>query len=253
MGRVHLFEIEDQPWCPETIREGCTAYITAVCEVGGLLAGIEPHLRRLAAARPDAPLVDLCSGAGGPARLMAGMLDRPVHCTDLYPHQGALARAASMSGGRLSWTPEPVDARAVPDGLQGPRTLVNAFHHFEPCDARRILEDAVAAREPIGVFELVGRQPHAVPGVLGLPLATMALLPLMRPFRWEWLALTYLVPLLPLTVMWDGLVSCLRVYSPAELAALVVGLDSYDWDIGSFPLPFPGAGTYLVGTPVTPP
>ncbi|MCB9689054.1 MAG: hypothetical protein H6735_28685 [Alphaproteobacteria bacterium] len=139
----------------------------------------------------------------------------------------------------------------MPPELTGPRTLFNAFHHFRPEQARRILEDAVRAGEPIGVFEFVGRQPHAVPGMLGVPFAVAALVPFLRPFRWGWLPLTYLLPVLPLVVAWDGLVSCLRVYSPEELRALVVGLDTYDWDIGTFPLPFPGHGIYLVGTPRT--
>ncbi|MCB9689053.1 MAG: hypothetical protein H6738_12790 [Alphaproteobacteria bacterium] len=35
MDRVHLFEIEDQPWCPALIRDGCTAYITRFCHLTG--------------------------------------------------------------------------------------------------------------------------------------------------------------------------------------------------------------------------
>jgi len=43
-------------------------------------------------------------------------------------------------------------------------------------------------------------------------------MPTVRPFKPGWLVLTYLIPLL---VLWDGLVSCLRVYSTRELRALV--------------------------------
>jgi hypothetical protein len=63
------------------------------------------------------------------------------------------------------------------------------------------------------------------------------------------------VPVLPLFVLWDGLVSCLRVYSPRELRALVDSLeprhrDAYDWDIGRIRLPGPPVyATYLVGVP----
>lgn len=189
---------------------------------------------------------------GGPARLTLSLVDDPslrVTCTDLFPNRPALERARALSDGRLDWVPDPVDATEVPSDLRGARTLFNGFHHFEPAVARRILEDAVAARAPIGVFEFVGRQLHAIPGMGGVPFAVAALVPFLRPFRWEWIPLTYLVPVLPLVVAWDGAVSCLRVYDPDELRDLVVGLDTYDWDIGTFPLPFPGHGTYLVGTP----
>lgn len=251
MRRLHLFEIEDQPWCPGILRDGGTAYITRFCELTGLLRGLEPQLRALVAACPGQPVVDLCSGAGGPARLMAELLHDTgveVQCTDLFPNVAALDHAAAQSE-RVSRHPTPVDAMHVPDTLTGPRTLFNGFHHFRPPQARQILEDAVDKRVPIGVFEFVGRQWHAIPGMLGVPLAVAALVPTLRPFRWGWVPLTYVLPLLPLLVAWDGLVSCLRVYDPRELRELVQGLDSYDWDIGTFPLPFPGRGTYLVGTP----
>jgi len=251
MRRVQLFEIEDQPWCPAVLREGCTAYITAFLELTGTLDGVEPHLRRLVAAHPDRPVLDLCSGSGGPAAFVATRLaPTRVYCTDLFPHRSALRwQAARVEG--LDWSAEPVDATAVPDHLprDAPRTLFNAFHHFRPPDARRILEDAVRCRAPIGIFEVVGRHWTAVPGVLGMPFAVMGLLPFMRPFRADWVPLTYVLPVLPLVVAWDGFVSCLRVYSVPELRELTEGLDSFEWDAGTFRRPYPGDGTYLVGLP----
>jgi SAM-dependent methyltransferase len=249
MARVHLFEIEDQPWCPAVLRDAGTAYITRFCELTGLMRGAAPRIRALVAAA-NGRVVDLGSGAGGPARLLLDLVDDDVTvlCTDLFPNRPALEDAARRQP-RLSWHPDPVDARDVPPDLHGARTMFNAFHHLRPDDARAVLADAVAKRQPIGIFEFVGRQPHAVPGVFGIPFAVLALVPWLRPFRWSWLPLTYLVPVVPAFIWWDGLVSCLRVYAPDELRALVRGLDDFEWDIGTFPLPFPGYGTYLVGLP----
>ncbi|MEO8900970.1 MAG: class I SAM-dependent methyltransferase, partial [Polyangiaceae bacterium] len=66
------------------------------------------------------------------------------------------------------------------------------------------------------------------------------------------LLLTYVVPVVPLCTWWDGVVSCLRAYSPEELQRLVASLpeNNYVWDIGR--LPVPGAPTsliYLIGYP----
>ena len=42
------------------------------------------------------------------------------------------------------------------------------------------------------------------------------------------------MPLLPLCIFWDGLVSCLRTYRVDELRALVDGLDDgYRWEAGT--------------------
>ena len=44
--------------------------------------------------------------------------------------------------------------------------------------------------------------------------------PFIRPFRWRRLFWTYVVPLVPLTCWWDGLVSQFRAYTPSELEDL---------------------------------
>ena len=51
-------------------------------------------------------------------------------------------------------------------------------------------------------------------------MAQLLLTPFFRPFRLSRLVFTYLLPLIPLTTIWDGVVSILRLYSPAELLAL---------------------------------
>jgi len=48
----------------------------------------------------------------------------------------------------------------------------------------------------------------------------------------------------------DGVVSCLRAYSVAELRELVSGLDTYDWEIGmTRGARSPLHMTYLIGVP----
>jgi len=61
---------------------------------------------------------------------------------------------------------------------------------------------------------------------------------------------TYLPPVLPIVGLFDGIVSCLRTYSPTELRELSRGLDSYDWEIGEKRNGWsPLVVTYLVGVP----
>lgn len=61
-----------------------------------------------------------------------------------------------------------------------------------------------------------------------------------------------MVPVFPLLVIFDGVVSALRTYSAAELKELVASLrdPGYRWDIGRIPLgSAPAQGTYLIGHP----
>ena len=94
---------------------------------------------------------------------------------------------------------------------------------------------------------------RSVPSILltaTAPLAVLATTPFIRPFRWGRLVFTYVIPILPLLCLWDGLVSCLRTYSARELRELVRDLESegYAWDVGE--LRFPGTPVtvaYLIG------
>jgi hypothetical protein len=252
---MHLVELEDLPWFPAVLRDGGTAFLSLAERLSGhgrLLAG---PLERLLDATGEARIVDLCSGGGGPASVIADELarrGRSVHVTltDRFPNPAAWAHAASTSRAIVEWRDEPVDATAVPADLEGIRTVWNAFHHFPPSAARRILADAMSARRPIAVFEVVSRDPAMLLGLLASPLTVTLTVPFWRPFRWSWLFWTWLVPVMQPFVLWDGVVSWLRVYGADELRELVAGLEApgWTWEIGRTRLGgAPLHGTWLVG------
>jgi hypothetical protein len=178
-------------------------------------------------------------------------IDARFTLTDRYPNLPAFREASSESGGRIGFVAEPVDARAVPRGLPGFRTMFNAFHHFRPADARGILRDAVRARRPIAIFEFPLDTLRTFPPLLLLPLFVLATTPFVRPFRWKRLLWTYVVPLVPLTYAWDPIVSQLRQYSSDDLRRMTEGLEEFVWQAGDVPTPRGGRVTYLVGHPAT--
>jgi hypothetical protein len=254
LQRVHLFELEDQSWFPSTIRDLATDYLhfmeTAMKLDRVLLPLVERALRESGATR----IVDLCSGGSGPvpglvAALNAKGLAVTATLTDLYPNVAAFEQIAASSGARVAFSTEPVDARAVPASLTGLRTMFNGFHHLVPGDARAVLHAAAAARQPIGVFELSERSARSIPVIL-VPLIVWLSTPFMKPFLWRRLVWTYLVPLVPLTCLWDGIVSQLRAYTVDELRQLASGSAPMRWDIGQVPI-VGGRGrlTYLIGVP----
>jgi len=119
-----------------------------------------------------------------------------------------------------------------------------------PRQARSVLECAVEARQPIGIFEIPERALGMMIPLLFTPVFVAVATPFIRPFRWRRLLWTYLLPLVPLTCWWDGLVSQWRAYTVAEMLELTRGLSDYEWTsdrvrIGGAP----GHVTYLLGIP----
>jgi len=261
MRRMQLIEIHDQPWFPRFLRDQVTDALQLILQIGDFYRPIVGPLRRALENSGAHQIVDLCSGAGGPWLWLYKSLhthfDRQdtstvsVCLTDKYPNAPAFARAQIASRNQIHFHPEPVAVSEVPPNLDGFRTLFASFHHFPPRKAQAILQDAVNHHQGIGVFEVPGRHFLTILLTLLVPIADLLVTPFLRPFRWSRLLWTYLVPIIPLILLFDGLVSCLRVYSPSELAELTEHLSfasDYEWDIGEERaglLPI----TYLIGYP----
>lgn len=256
MRRWHLFEFEDQPWLPDVIRNLQTDFLRQMSTALRLYAPVVPLIDKVLARNSSRRIVDLCSGAAGPwEQLLAGGWEVTVTLTDRYPNRAALARAQARYAPRLTYCPDPVDARQLPAQLDGMRILFNGFHHFRPAEARALLQDAVDHRAAIGIFEIAERTPRTLLAVLfGVPLLVFALTPGIRPLTFSRLFWTYGVPLAPLCIVWDGLVSLLRAYSPAELLAMATATGGdYHWECARIARPFPAAPiTYLLGHPRSP-
>jgi len=250
--RLHLFEFEDQPWLPGFLRNSMTAYLATTYGLTPFPAQWARHIERLLGHDRINEIVDLGSGAGGPLPLVLRELKEKgfavrATLTDLYPNP-----ETELAGDDLVCWPTPVDATSVPPQLAGIRTMFSAFHHFRPKAAHRILRDAFEQRRPICIFEGASRSPAGLAAALLIPLLVLLLTPRVRPVRLAQILFTYLLPILPILIFWDGLVSQLRSYSMAELSELAQTLPSPDylWDIGEIRAKGVPAAAYLVGAPI---
>ena len=262
MRRFHLIEIHEQPWCPSLVRD----YVTDVLQFGFSLTEVyapaAPLLQRVLDSTGGSSIVDICSGRGGPwlhlARRLASKdsaIDAPgiqILLTDKFPNVGALPKSP-ICANQITRYKNPVDAMLVPHELKGIRTMFTSFHHFPPEEAQAILQNAVDSGEGIGIFEVTRRALPTVVMVTAWALVLSVCTLFIRPFSWSRLLWTYLVPVMPLVLIFDGVVSCLRTYRPEDLREMVAGLtaNEYQWDIGEHSGGRPPVTTYLIGYPRT--
>jgi len=258
MSRLHLFELEDMPWLPASIRDGITDFLQFAVVKADLYRRIAPRLAQAIKASGHNRILDLCSGGGGAWPVLLDRIEPlvgtelAVCLTDLYPNHAAFSALQHQTSGRIGCYNAMVDAAAVPPQLHGFRTLFSSFHHFRPQQARAILNDAVRQGQPVAILESTQRHPLLLLYMLITPLIVMLSTPFIRPFRWSRLFWTYILPAIPLAVMFDGLVSCLRTYDEDELEGLVLSLDdnTYQWNMGvERHGRLPVGVTYLIGLP----
>ena len=255
MRPVRLFEILDQAWCPQTVRDGATDCLEAITSTADIYRPVREQIFAGIRSCDATRVVDLCSGGGGPwpSRLWRSRLESEsnltVALTDKFPSSVLGARLDHFS--RLTSIDSPVDATEVPEELRGFRTIFSSFHHFPDTMAVKILGDAVKSSEGFASAEVTSRSVRAILTICILPVFVWLLTPRMRPFRWRRLLLTYLIPAIPFVIFWDGVVSCLRTRTPEELLTLTRGFPEYEWSAGyakgSWLAP-----VYLIGLPRMP-
>lgn len=262
MRRRQLIEIHEQPWCPVAVRDGATDCLRLIATVGRQYRHVLPKLQAALAATGTTRIVDLCAGSGGPwtslHRQLEPVAGAPVEVllTDLYPRAMVFATSTAerqaTTTSSLRYLTLPVDATQTPAALHGFRTLFTAFHHFAPATAQAILQDAVDQGQGIAIFEQTRRNRFAILFMLVLAPLVLFITPLIRPWRLTRFFWTYVVPAIPLVLAIDGIVSCLRTYTPAEVSAMTTRLTGqpYTWEIGTASAPLSPLGVmYAIGYP----
>jgi len=251
LPRIHCFEFHEKKWFAAACRHAITECVRLWSVRLGMERAISPMVVDLLRSAPTPRIIDLCSGSSGPIPALLSELDKAgvtveVTLTDLFPDREAFAWAASATGGRVVGWPEPVDAARVPASLAGVRTFFNSFHHFSPEAARAILEDAYRQRQPILIAEITERSAFRA-ALTFLHSATLmfryvsSMRPPARPSVWIF---TYLIPVLPLALAWDAMISCLRSYSEEELRQLCSNF-SRDWAWEFSRIPVPGLPVHI--------
>ncbi len=254
MKRIHLFEFEDLSWFPSFLRNYMTDFLQFLANKTNLYKPVLPILSKAINAEGSNTIVDLASGGGGGIlRLNTELLkehrDLKIVLTDYFPNIEAF-KYTQFQAENITYVADSVDAMNVPKDLKGLRTQFLSLHHFKPQDAKKILQNAVDTGSGIAVFEA---QERSLPSLLAMffsPISVLFVTPFIRPFRLGRIIFTYLIPVVPLFVWWDGIVSSLRTYSVEEMEELVNSLenkDSFNWEIAKVKSG-PGVVLYLVGT-----
>jgi hypothetical protein len=203
-------------------------------------------------------IVDLCSGGGGYIEQVYEGLDRierdccTVTLTDKYPNVSAYQLISDRTNGKIGYCGDSIDVFNVPKELKGFRVLYSAVHHFKPEQVKSIVRDAVNSNASIGIFDGGEKNIRAILGILIIhPIAFLLFTPFLKPFKFSRLFFTYIIPIIPLYTIWDGIVSILRMYQPEELLEMaeLVGSRNYTWKSGRTKNRFGLSASYLIGYP----
>lgn len=235
--RIHLFEFEDQKWFPQLLRNYVTDFLQYLANKAKVYEPVVDVINETLQKSNTTQVIDLGSGGGGGLLWLGKELQKKnpkirIKFTDLYPNIEAFQHTTSQSD-IFEYHSEPINAKNVPANLKGLRTMFLSFHHFKPQEAKSVLENAINNNQPIAIFEIQDRRLPSIIAMLLSPLSVLFTTPFIRPFRLSRLFFTYLIPIIPFVVLWDGIVSALRTYTVDEMRYLVNTLQNntdFEWN-----------------------
>jgi hypothetical protein len=254
MGRIHLFEFEDLKWFPTFLRNYGTDFLQFLSNKTKMYKPIIPIIKKGLEKSGTNQIIDLGSGGGGGliwlnSELKKDIPNLKITLTDYYPNISAF-KFTKKQADNFEYVEKSVDARNVPTELNGLRTQFLSLHHFRPYDAKQILQNTINLNNSIAIFEAQERSIPSILAMLFSPISVLLTTPFIRPFKLGRVIFTYLIPIVPLFVLWDGVVSSLRTYSVKEMKELVSklnGTENYNWEIGKVKSG-PSVILYLLGT-----
>ncbi|KAL2852597.1 hypothetical protein BJX68DRAFT_54292 [Aspergillus pseudodeflectus] len=256
--RIHIFEFIDQPWSSEWYRVYAQSMLVGLWHFS--IPGITTRTSAAAASEtildnfPDLSsfiFVELCAGAGGPTTYIEPRVNNHLKeqgkqavqfvLTDLYPVIDQWDVIAKRQG-NISYVEKPLDAvkckRIAARGRKECRMLNASFHHFDDEAAVAVLGAAIQEADAFLIQEGCARNLTSVIAcIIGSTFYPFVFTIASPQFRRSpvHLLFTYLIPLIPLMLVWDALVSAGRARTPREIAGLVerTGLDVSEWELRS--------------------
>ncbi len=242
MKRMQLFEFEDFNWFPNSLRMCMTRYIVTIHKILETEPQIASILKNLLSKTNSTKLVDFCSGGGGPMPTVLKLIkedpnfkDLTLTLTDLYPNFEA-AEEINVENKDITYLLDSVDATQSNDHLVGVRTMICSLHHMPVNVVKNIFTRVSENKQAFLAFEISDNSYPKWLWWIAFPfniIGTFLLTPLVRPLTWQQIVFTYVIPILPILIAWDGAVSNARTYTEEDLKEILKEIPSqnYTWNI----------------------
>ncbi len=212
MKRTHLFEFEDLDWFPSYIRDGGTDFLGFILKISNFYSPAAALLNQAIINIGHSTILDLCSGNGDTVKFIDGRLNPELNIefilSDKFPNINAYKKVKTESKNRIQHLNSPLDVLDMNDDIDAFRTMFAAIHHFKEVEVKHILKQIIQRKSPIAIFDCGDKHILTLIGILIFhPILFLFLTPFIRPFNLSRLFFTYLIPLIPLYTIWDGVVS----------------------------------------------
>ncbi len=255
--RWHGFEFNGSPWCPGFIRDAIVTILGKSLRSSNLYDEVGQPFAAFCTQAHIHSLVDLASGSGDAMAILVDEMVRnrcplpTIYLSDLLPNVTAMAEAIGTRP-HLKIITTPVDANHLETlaDHQG-YSIISAFHHFHQDLARKIFSHCVDKGKALVIIEPFPRRLLSFFPLFLYGTAHLALYPIFSKKQRLLKALcTYIIPIIPMAMLWDGLMSVQRIYTKKDLFALAAPHQGkFHWQYQEVKASLGGTVTIFTGRP----
>ena len=229
---MRLIEFGDLEWVPRWYDIYLREFLFFYYKLYGYYKLWTPALKDFFCKVPSKVYLECCSGSGEVLPLiidhyfkkyplMNGALPPKFLLSDLKPDSNFIQKKQDLKKGLFQYIESPLDATNIPSKWNHPRIFINSFHHLNPEIAEKAILNGSA--EGLIILEYVNTSILGFFSVFLGSLSIFFLLPFVVKLRDlpVMVLFTYFIPIFPLMVLWDGIVSCLHVYKEKDFVQIL--------------------------------
>jgi hypothetical protein len=235
LKRFQLFEFCDQTWLKGIWREAYLDGLNVTFKLFKIHQELHRPYSKWMSLANKKEVLEVCSGGGGPIDTILtniknekGLLPTII-LSDLNPDFLAFQKIQNKHPNNIKYINMPVDATETEKLKSELISLCSSFHHLPPDLAKKVLSNAYKNSKGIFIREVLSRNP------LNALSSLFNLLPLMlAPFlsgriSFFKILISTIIPIIPLMIIFDGVVSVLRTYSNDEIIQLMPNEMQKNW------------------------
>lgn len=234
---MRLFEFGDLDCVPDLYHVYLRKYLVFFYKAFGYYNLWVPGFTNFVKKLKKKELMECCSGAGEPLQLIDARLDTnqvgslSYLLSDIRPNPEIVDKF-NQEGLRFRYVSDSVDVTQDLEKFDCPKIFINSFHHFTNEQVEKIFLNNFKRKNEIIILEYVSKSFLGFFSMLVGPIVVIFTLPFVVKLRHlpVMMVFTYILPLFPLMMLWDGIISCLHEYSESNLKAIVKKL-GYDLDV----------------------
>lgn len=228
--RIQSFEFGDIKEVPQFYHNYLRALMSLLYEYLHIHRLWLPMIRKFSQQNKGETLLDPCAGSGHVNLLIAKELEKEEDfkfylsdfMTDRAPKFAKQINEANHPN--IHYIEHSVDLLQMKDEVEFPKVFINSFHHFSPDQVAKIFRDHARVKKDILILEYCRKTPLNFFSMVTGPFIGMLLFPLIvekKDILWSFI-FVFIIPLIPLMLLWDGVISSLRTYSRMDIEKILL-------------------------------